>query len=58
METRTAYDKETLLEIIESYAGMIERHNATGKKYPVAVLSDILASSKAVTEAARKESKR
>ena len=55
MKTATKDDRETLLKVIESYALMIERHNATGKLYPAAVLSDILASARAVSQTARKE---
>ena len=55
MNKKTTYDRETLIRVIESYAAMIERHNATGNKYPAAVLSDILHSARAVAAEARKQ---
>lgn len=49
------YDRDTLLEILESYARRIEREQKTGYKYSSAVLSDLEASINFVLDHAQKE---
>ena len=49
---KTNYGRETLLDIIASYKRTIEREQASGGKYAIAVLDDIRASIDYVLSAA------
>lgn len=43
-KTENVYTRETLLDVLESYARMIKRENSNGNEYAVVVLDDIRAS--------------